>query len=435
MKPVIIFVLLPAFFLFQSCARLAITHTSLFDPDAGAMLSNRTIIIKHDRIVAVGTPETPVRVPAFSKVIRGSGKYVIPGLIDAHTHLVFLLDSANIRGEEVLPLYLGNGVTSVRDIGDGIVEQKRVGDFAKTHPKTCPTVFLCSPLIDGPQPYHGADLVSVAMSDPARVPGFVDSMAAYGVTTLKLYVYADSAVYHKVIGEGHKHGLTVAGHLPSNVVKTQDALNWGLDVIEHIFGAPEDSLLVAQMVRQGTMLDPTLIVFKNMLLFNDKPEVFQNKDNFYVPASVQKYWDTYRANAKWMDARLSEQNLGSREDYMKKCKSTTGKLYRAGVTILAGTDTPEPYCPPGFSLHDELVLLVESGLSPAAALKCATVNNARALKQTKNLGSIEPGKIADMVILNSNPLSDIRNTRTIYRVIHRGIICDPGSVLPTPRIQ
>jgi len=119
---------------------------------------------------------------------------------------------------------------------------------------------------------------------------------------------------------------------------------------------------------------------------------------------------------------------------MAKCKNTTGKLYRAGVTILAGTDSPEPYCPPGFALHDELVLLVESGLSPAAALKCATMNNARALKQSKNLGSIEVGKIADMVILNANPLSDIRNTRTIDRVIHRGIVCDPKSVLPSPRV-
>jgi imidazolonepropionase-like amidohydrolase len=171
-----------------------------------------------------------------------------------------------------------------------------------------------------------------------------------------------------------------------------------------------------------------------MLLFNNQPEIYRNKDNYYVPNSVQKYWDTYRANAKWLDEKLTEHNLQSRKDYMEKCKRITIKLYQAGVTILAGTDTPEPYCPPGFSLHDELVLLVESGLPPAAAIKCATLNNARALKQTKNLGSIEVDKIADMVILNANPLSDIRNTRTIYRVIHRGIVCDPKSILPSPRV-
>ena len=91
-----------------------------------------------------------------------------------------------MKGEEVLPLYPGNGVTSVRDIGDGIVEEKRVADFAAAHPKTCPAVFLCSPLIDGLHPYHGADRVSVSITDPAAVPAFVDSMVSYGVTTLKI---------------------------------------------------------------------------------------------------------------------------------------------------------------------------------------------------------------------------------------------------------
>ena len=432
-KFITISILLFAVFFIQSCSRLAITHTNIFDPEAGVMLPDRTIIVKHDRIIAIGTPENRVKAGTFSRVINGSGKFVIPGLIDAHAHLVFLLDSANVKAEEVFPLYLGMGVTSVRDIGDGIVEQRRAADFAIAHPKTSPTIFLCSPLIDGPHPYHGADPVSVAMSDPTRVAGYIDSLVAYGVSTLKLYVYADSAVYHKVIEEGHKHGLTVSGHLPSNVVRIEDALNWGLDVIEHVFGAPDDSLLIAKMVAQGTMLDPTLVVFKNMLLFNNDPEIYQNKDNYYVPLSLQKYWDTYRDNAAWINEKLTSQNLESRRAYMEKCKNITGKLYRAGVTILAGTDTPEPYCPPGFSLHDELVLLVESGLSPAAAIKAATINNARALKQTKNLGSIDVGKIADMVILNANPLSDIRNTRTIDRVIHLGIVCDPKTLLPVPR--
>src|SRR5687767_3980873 len=89
--------LISACFFFQSCGRLAITNISLFDPEAGTMLPNRTIIVDHDRIVAIGTPANPVKVPAFSKVINGSGKYIIPGLIDAHTHLVFLLDSANVE--------------------------------------------------------------------------------------------------------------------------------------------------------------------------------------------------------------------------------------------------------------------------------------------------------------------------------------------------
>ncbi len=422
-------VLLLAAFFFQSCGRLAITNTNLFDPVTGTMLPNRTILIEKDRIVSISEFGNSAKVPFFSKVIDGTGKYVIPGLIDAHAHLVFLSDTANLKGEVLLPLYLGNGVTSVRDIGDGIVEQKRVADYAMSHPETSPTVYMCSPLIDGANPYHGSSSVSAAIADSSKVAAFVDSMVSYGVSTLKIYVYAKPEVFRKVIEEGHKHGLTVSAHLPSNVVNTADAIDWGLDVIEHVFGAPEDSVLIAKMVAQGTMLDPTLVVFKNMLLLNDRPEVYQSDDNKYMPVWVQEFWNSYRMTAKWYDIPLSEQTLKSRLEALEKYKATVGKLYRAGVTLLAGTDTPEPYCPPGFSLHDELVLLVESGLPPAAALKCATLNNALALKQANNLGTIEAGKIADMVILNANPLLDIRNTRTIDRVIHRGIVCDPKSFL------
>jgi imidazolonepropionase-like amidohydrolase len=434
MKIIIVLCSFFAPFLFQSCAKLAITNINLFDPESGLMLPDRTILVERDRITAIGSPDKPVKVPASAKIINGKGKYIIPGLIDAHSHLVFFLDSANVKGEEVLPLYLGNGVTSVRDIGDGIVEQKRVADFAGAHPSTSPTVFLCSPLIDGLRPYHGTDVVSTPITSPAQVQAFVDSMVAYGVSTLKLYVYADSAVFRKVIEEGHRRGLTVAAHLPSNRVKTQDALNWGIDVIEHIFGAPDDPLLIAQMVKQGTMFDPTLVVFKNMLLFNDQSGVYQDKDNYYVPTRLQEFWDSYRVNATWLGERLTDQNLQSRQQTMEKYKKSVGDLYKAGVTLLAGTDTPMPYCAPGFSLHEELVVLVESGLSPAAALKCATVNNAKALRQTQHIGSIGVGKVADMVILNANPLSDIRNTRTIDRVIHRGIVCNPMDLLLSSKI-
>lgn len=432
-KFVIIFVLLFGYFPFQSFffqthSRLVITNTNLFDPVTGLMLPNRTILVDSDRIIAIGTPSQAIKAHAFTEVIDGSGKYVIPGLIDAHAHLNFLLDAVDVKGEDVLPLYLGNGVTSVRDIGDRIVPQKALSNYADKHPEYCPTVFMCSPLIDGPIPYHPT--AGIPLTDPSKVPAFVDTMASYGVTTLKIYVRTDSAVFRKVIEEGHKHGLTVSAHLPSEHVSAQEAVSWGLDVIEHIWGIPDDSLLIAKIVAQGTMVDPTLVVFRNMIYTPDLPEVWQSIDNYYVPDTLQSSWDLYRSNTK----KFNEHNLKDRQKKINSYKKFTGALYRAGVTLLAGTDSPEPYCPPGFALHDELELLVESGLSPAAAIKCATMNNASALKQTRNLGSIEVGKIADMVILNANPLFDIRNTRNIYRVIHRGLVCDPKSILPSPRV-
>jgi imidazolonepropionase-like amidohydrolase len=113
----------------------------------------------------------------------------------------------------------------------------------------------------------------------------------------------------------------------------------------------------------------------------------------------------------------------------QKYQELTGVLSRAGVPLLAGTDAPEPYCPPGFALHQELELLVEAGLTPVAALQAATINNARALKQGNQLGSLEAGKLADLIILDADPTADIRNTRKIVQVIHGGIVCDPQTLL------
>jgi imidazolonepropionase-like amidohydrolase len=118
-----------------------------------------------------------------------------------------------------------------------------------------------------------------------------------------------------------------------------------------------------------------------------------------------------------------------RREEFRKYQELTGVLYRAGITLLAGTDAPEPFVCPGFSLHQELELLVESGLPPGAALNCATINNARILKQDKNLGSIEAGKFADLVLLRLDPLKDIHNTRSISKVIHGGRVLDPDEVL------
>jgi imidazolonepropionase-like amidohydrolase len=426
-KIVILVVSFIVTFLFQSCAKLAITNTNLFDPVTGSMLPDRTIIVGGERIIAIGTPDSPVKIPGGARVIDGSGKYVIPGLIDAHVHLVFLLHEVNVKGEEVLPLYLGNGVTSVRCIGDQIEPQKIVADYAAKQSESCPTVFMCSPLIDGPNPMHSA---GYTITDPSRIPGYADTLVSYGISTLKMYVGLDTAVFHKVIKEGHKRGLPVAAHLPSRFVKAENAIDWGLDVIEHIWGVPDDSLIIAKMAAQGTMVNPTLVVFKNMIYLPDLPEVWQSRDNYFVPDTLHSSWNFYRNNK----TKYNDENRQARQEKMNTYKKLTGTLYRAGVTLLAGTDSPEPYCPPGFALHAELELLVESGLPPAAALKCATINNALALRQANNLGSIEVGKIADMVILNDDPLADIHNTRSIHRVIHLGIVCDPTTILPTPRV-
>jgi len=265
------------------------------------------------------------------------------------------------------------------------------------------------------------------------------------VTTLKIYAGTGRPVGRKVIEEGHRRGLMVTGHL--SAYAAQDAVVDGIDCLEHIwsvfdFSIPPDlkkqpdhratldldnprcRALVALLARKKVQVDPTLTVFRNMLLLSDLAEVHRHVDVARMPERLRNSWHKYR-----LVQGLAPSTRDRRRKEFQKYKDLTGMLHRAGVPLLAGTDTPEPYCPPGFSLHQELELLIESGLTPAAALQAATINNARSLKQADNLGSITPGKLADLVILAADPTVDIRNTRKIERVIRGGRVCDPQALL------
>ena len=444
---------------------LVIRDAAVFDSIHGAMLPNRTVLIEGDHIRSLVPAEERVSIPSGAQIIDGRGKFVLPGLIDAHVHLVHVLDFAHVTGDEILPLFLANGVTSVRDTGDVVVAEKLVARYAEAHPDLSPRIFLCSPLIDGDPPFHKND-VGRAIVDPAEVPKFVTDMIEWGVGTFKLYVGTERPVGRRVIEEVHRRGKIVCGHLGK--YSAQDAVADGIDVLEHIWsvfnyilpaeeprplraeereklspaekqalgrrrlerraqvdlGNPKVEDLVASMLRQKVKVDPTLTVFKNMILLNDLSEVYQHPDNDLMPERLKKNWSGYR-----QESNLDPETLELRRQEFRKYQELTGILYRKGVPLLAGTDTPEPYCPPGSSLHQELELLVESGLTPAAALQSATIENARALQQADRLGSVETNKLADLVILDANPLQDIRNTRKIFKVIRGGILCDPKIVL------
>jgi adenine deaminase len=248
---------------------VVLRNCSIFDVAKGEMLPGRTVVLAGGKIQAIGTRGASVAVPPGTLSIEATGKFLIPGLIDAHVHVVQILASAHITGDEILPLFLAAGVTSVRDTGDEVVPETLVARFAANHPESCPRVFTCSPLIDKDPPFHNyespAMVFGKALTDPAKVPEFVDDMAAWGVTSLKIY--------------------------------------------------------------------------------------------------------------------------------------------------------------------QELEMLVESGLTPAAAIGCATLNNAKAIGQQDQLGTIETGKVADLILLNANPIDRIANTRAIATVFHGGIAVDPAKIL------
>jgi hypothetical protein len=397
-------------------------------------------------------------------VIDIRGKFLIPGLIDAHVHLVHILNSAHLTGDEILPLYLANGVTTLRDVGDEIVAESLVAKHSRNRPDTSPRIFLGSPLVDADPPYHR--LIGRAVKEPDEVPAFVDDMLQWGVQTFKIYVGTQRPVGKRLIEEVHRHGKWVTGHLGK--YRAQDAVEDGIDSLEHIssvfdFVLPEDrpvmppldergryspqeladlryqvqlaeasadmthprvQSLIERLVQRKVTVDPTLVVFRNWMLLRDLPEVYDNPDVTAMPQRLQQTWtEASRASAP------TPESLTLRQKIFRKQQELTARLFRSGVSLLAGTDAPVAFCPPGFAIHQELALLVESGVTPAAALQMATLNNARARQQDRSLGSIEAGKLADLVILDANPLDEIANSRKINSIIRGGKVCDKEALL------
>jgi len=423
---------------------LAITDCTVFDPETEKLLPRRTIVIRGQHIVSVNRSDQPSEIPSDAVRIDGRGKFALPGLIDAHVHLVHVSDFAHVTGDELLPLYLAAGVTSVRSTGDEIVAATLVARFAQRHPEASPRVFTCSPLLDADPPIH-LD-VGRAVTDPAQVPALLDDLQKWNVSTLKIYAGTRREVGRAIIEEGHRRGLLVTAHL--GAYPAQQAVADGVDCLEHIWSVfnyviPREvarepghrgrldldnslcAALIAELARRKTFVDPTLAVFRNMILLPDVPEVRDHPDNDLVPKRLRDFWPIYLARTGCPQGGTLE----DRRREFAKYQELTGKLYRAGVPLLVGTDAPEPQVTPGFSLHQELEMLVESGLPPAAALRAATLQNARALGMGKHLGTLAPGKWADIVLLTANPVDDIRNTRKIELVIRGGLVTRPDEVL------
>jgi imidazolonepropionase-like amidohydrolase len=422
---------------------LLVKHISVLDVASGKMVPNQTVWVSAGRIKSVTAADQLLEGAENLTTIDGSGKFMIPGLIDAHVHLVHLVDRTHVTGDEFLPLFVAAGVTSVRSAGDAIVAEAGVANFAASHPDYCPRVFLASPLIDGASPFHKD--VGYALPDPANVKAFVEDMAKWKVTTLKIYVGTPRAVGQEVIKHGHLHGMRVTGHLGN--YSAQDAAADGIDCFEHIWSVfnysipdevknqpdhranldlrnPKCQALIKLLANEKVAVDATLVVFKNMIYLNDLDEVQQHPDMALVPKRMKEHWENYRVKSA-----LPLATRPARQREILKYQELTGMLHQAGVTILVGTDTPEPFVTPGFSMHQELELLVESGLSPADAIRAATLENATMLNQREQLGSIEAGKLADLVILTADPTEDIRNTRKIESVLRGGHLVQPEKIL------
>lgn len=431
-------------------APIALTHFTVIDCTGGPALADRTVLISEGRIAEIG-PANAVAVPPGAQVVDGSGRFLIPGLWDMHVHTA---------GKSYLPLYVGNGVVGVRDMHSFFWQQ--VADMRKSiaHGSLIgPHMVLATSLVDGPKPIWPGSLVA-ANADQGREA--VRTLKKRGADFVKVYSKLPRDAYFAIADEARKQDLVFCGHVPETVTAAE-ASDSGQKSMEHLYGVlvacssdcdrlhkeladavgkveTPDLLklmrrsqaraadtfdearatdLFAHFVRNHTWQVPTLVVLRNISRLND-PAITKDERVKYMPPFIRNFWNPNNAPG----GRKSPEDFDAMRRSYKKTIELVGRMYKAGVPIIAGTDATNPYVFPGFSLHDELALLVEAGLPPMAALQTATRNAADYLGELPKRGTIEKGKAADLVLLDADPLADIHNTRRIAAVVLNGKLFD-----------
>lgn len=440
---------------------LVIEHVTVIDVERGSPLPDRTVFVQASRIAGV-TRAADAQVPPGARVVDGRGKFLIPGLWDMHVHAAKQETSGAAAPDRWYgTLFVANGVTGVREMwGDMALirawrERVAAGDSAT------PRIVASGHLLDGAPPVWRGSVVATT-AEAARHA--VDSLQAAGAQFIKVYSRLPREAYMAAAEEAKARGLPFAGHVPF-AVTAAEASDAGQRSIEHLsrvlsgcspldeeitaenrrllmlvggqdsvvglnrrrrpelHASPESArcrALAARFQRNGTWQTPTLTVLYNNSEMGD-PALAQDPREAYLPPAIVAPWNARRA------ARLkvvSPGQLANAKAIYALDVAVVGRLFRSGVPILAGTDVGNPHCLPGFGLHDELVRLVEAGLPPAEALKAATLNPARYFEATDSLGTVAPRKLADLVLLDADPLADIHNTTRIRAVILNGIYLD-----------
>jgi len=419
-------------------APLFIRHVAVVDVVGGRLLPDMTVEIR-GRTIAAMSSDGRLRIPGGATVIDGRGKYLIPGLWDMHVHLSFPTGAAQI----FLPIMVANGVLGARDMHSFLSTIVALKRAVATGAQIGPRLFIAGTAVDGPNSYLPAARV-VHTPDEARVA--VRELKAAGVDFIKVYSSLPKALYLAVAAEAKSEGIPFVGHVPYPVTAAE-ASDAGQRSLEHLtevdvgtssdepgikaeeveamaqkhgyipdpsrlkstFDSAKAAALFQRFRQNGTWQVPTLVVLYQEREIADA--TLQRNDSLlvYVPKLLRDYWRSLPVDiaAKMLALYSFHADL-------------VGPLNRAGVPILAGSDSPNPFVYAGFSLHDELGLLVRAGLTPAEALRTATINPATFLEVTDSLGTVAPGKVADLVLLDANPLTDIGNTKRIRAVIQGG---------------
>jgi hypothetical protein len=428
----------------------AIVDVTLIDGTGAAPRTGVTVVVENGRIKQIAPDRSSAALPDGTRVIDGSGRFLIPGLWDMHVH-----GSASERLRTLYAhLLVANGVTGVRKM-DTDLPSTALGahEPAWNAASIAPRQIVSGRMFNGSGALSGTNLV---VESPAEVPAALDSLAHSGSDFVKVYNGPSRETFFALMREAKKRGLVVAGHVPW-AVNAGEAADSGQKSIEHTsslllscttreqelrsqlgkardrgdyhvslpgqraeltaarsYDAARCRDLAAQFIRNGTWLVPTLVTQRKQAFVPEQP--ISGPDPF---GYIAGWRDIARQRREWGAERSNEERARDREVYERGLEAI--RLMReAGVPLLAGSDMPATLVVPGFSLHDELGLLVEAGLTPMQAIQSATIQPARYFGVLDSLGTAEVGKVADLVLLDADPLADIGNTRRIAAVVLRG---------------
>jgi imidazolonepropionase-like amidohydrolase len=426
-------------------APIAITGVTVIDVAGGRRLADRTVVVRQGRIAAVDSGPGAV-VPAGARRVDGRGRFLLPGLWDVHVHFMN-------TGEGALPLLVANGVTGVREMGGFLDSTRSWQRRMAAGTLVGPRIVTPGPILESPQylarvrerdaglggrlaprllPYR------IGVGDTAEARRAVDSLVALGVDFVKVRNAGSREAWLGILDAAHRRGLRVAGHLPSGVA-LGDAAEAGQDDVEHLWTPPasmsadDRTALYARVAARGTWYAPTLVVSDWQL--RPLAEVRAELDDSSGARAPRRYASPWLLG--WWRLQYEEQardTLAPRRQALQREGYRVGaaelrRMRDAGVRILAGTDAGSVLTYPGPSLHRELQLLVtDGGLTPQEALWSATVGPAELLGLADELGSVAPGRLADLVLLDADPLADVRNTTSIRAVVANGRLLERAAL-------
>lgn len=413
---------------------LAVEHVRLFDAEQATIREDQTVVINGEAFTTVG-PSAAVVVPKEAQQIDGTGKTLLPGLFDMHVHVQPVDGLLNIA----------SGVTSVRDMGNDIEQLKHLQDQWDSGGAIGPRVWKAG-LIDGRGPFQSPSGLYADTAQEATAE--VNRYADLGYVQIKIYSSLNPEFVPWIAKTAHARGLRVSGHVPNGMIASQFVEN-GADEVQHInfiflnflasqvkdtrtperftaVGANAAKLdlqskevndFIALLLKHHTTVDVTLATFEGM--FAGRPGTVSPD---YAPV-INRLPAQVQRGAYTGGLPVTEQNDQLYKDSYDAMLRMTKRMYDAGVPILAGTDATA-----GIMLHRELELEVRAGIPPAKALQIATFNAARLLRQDNELGSIAPGKRADFLLVEGNPVEHISDIRRCRLVMKNGVLYKSAEV-------